>query len=140
VSARAEEPNGLAAAVEEVGDRWSLQVVDVLLAAPRTFGQLEGAVAGIAASTLSARLKALEASGIVVAVPYSERPLRYGYELSASGRELAGALRLLTSWGVERRGGEPLVRHDVCGTPAEVRWWCPTCEQPADDVTDLHHL
>jgi DNA-binding HxlR family transcriptional regulator len=131
-------PTGLASALEEVGDRWSLQVIDALLAGPQAFNQLESAVTGIAASTLSARLKRLEAAGVVVASPYSQRPVRYGYQLTESGRDLAGALRFLAAWGASRCGGEVVVRHDVCGTPAEARWWCPTCERPAD-VTDLHH-
>ena len=38
----------------------------------------------------------------MVAQPYSERPPRFVYELSESGRELAGALRLLADWGAER--------------------------------------
>lgn len=130
----------LASAAEAVGDRWSLLIVDALLAGPRAFGELEATVPGIVASTLSGRLKQLEASGVVIAAPYSRRPLRHSYELSAAGRELASALQLLAAWGAQRRGGEPVVRHDVCGTPAQARWWCPTCEQPADDVTDLHHL
>jgi hypothetical protein len=24
-------------------------------------------------------------------------------------------------------------RHGICGTPMEVRWWCPTCEQAIED-------
>ncbi len=130
----------LVSAVEAVGDRWSLLIVDSLLEGPRTFGQLEEVVPGIVASTLSARLKQLEATGVVIAAPYTRRPLRYAYELSAAGRDLGDALRLLTAWGARRSGGEPLVRHAVCGTPAETRWWCPTCDRPVEDVTDLHHL
>jgi DNA-binding HxlR family transcriptional regulator len=130
----------LAAAVEAVGDRWSLQIVAVLLDGPLAFGDLERAVPGLVASTLSGRLKRLEAAGVVVAVPYSRRPLRYAYELSAAGRGLAGALRMLAGWGAEHAGAEPPLRHAACGTPAEARWWCPTCEQPADEVTELHHL
>jgi DNA-binding HxlR family transcriptional regulator len=131
--------SGLAAAVEAVGDRWTLQIIDALLDGPGAFGDLVRAVPSIAASTLSNRLKHLEGTGLVIAVPYSRRPLRYAYELSGSGRDLAGAVRLLAGWGAARAGGEPPVRHEACGTAAEARWWCPTCEQPAD-VTDLHHL
>lgn len=133
-------PPALAAAVEAVGDRWSLQIVAVLLEGPLPFGDLERAVPGIVASTLSTRLKQLEAAGVIVAVPYSRRPPRFAYELSAAGRGLAGALRMLAGWGAERAGCEPPVRHAACGTPTEARWWCPTCERPADEVTDLHHL
>jgi DNA-binding HxlR family transcriptional regulator len=131
---------GLAAAMEEIGDRWSLLVVEALLEGPQTFGDLESRIGGIAASTLSARLKHLGGIGLLLATPYSRRPVRYRYELTAGGRDLAGALRLLAGWGAARRGGEPAVRHALCGTVAQARWWCPTCETPADDVTDLHHL
>ena len=31
--------------------------------------------------------------------------------------------------------GEPL-RHTVCGSPLEARWWCPDCEQIVDDAAD----
>ena len=66
--------------------------------------------------------------------PYSERPLRLAYELTAEGQELAGALRLLADWGSRvARDAEPL-RHAVCGTPVEARWYCPTCERPVEGV------
>ena len=60
-------------------------------------------------------------------------PQRYVYELTSSGHELAGTLRLLADWGARHaESGEP-PRHDLCGTPVEARWWCPTCERPVDD-------
>ena len=47
----------------------------------------------------------------MISRPYSERPPRFVYELTESGRELAGALRLLADWGARSGGaGEPL-RH-----------------------------
>ena len=55
------------------------------------------------------------------------------YELTASGQELAGALRLLADWGARHRESSEPPRHDACGTPVEARWWCPTCEQPVDE-------
>ena len=66
---------------------------------------------------LSSRLKALTEQALVVAEPYSERPPRFTYELSESGRELAGALRLLADWGARTAGAEPY-RHEACGTGA----------------------
>lgn len=122
----------LQAAVERVGDRWSLLVVDALMDGARRFGDLQEAVEGIAPNILSRRLKQLERDGVVVARRYCDRPPRYAYDLSARGRELAGALRLLSHWGGGVEAVEP-VRHDLCGTPAEIRWWCPTCAFPLDD-------
>lgn len=124
----------LATTLDLVGDRWSLVLVEALLAAPRRFGELGEALPGIAPNILADRLRRLERGGIVVATPYSRRPPRMEYALTADGRELAGALHLLADWGSRRGGaGEPL-RHDACGTPLEARWHCPTCDRPVSDA------
>ena len=128
-------PTGLGAALDRVGDRWSLQVVEALLAAPLRYGELAASVAGIAPNILADRLRRLERAGILASTPYSQRPVRLEYALTTDGRELAGALRLLADWGSRRAGGdgEPL-RHAACGTPLEARWHCPTCGQVLDDA------
>jgi DNA-binding HxlR family transcriptional regulator len=123
----------LGSALERVGDRWSLVVVEALLDGPRRFNELMDAVGGIAPNILTDRLRRLERERLVVAARYSERPPRVEYRLTSDGHELAGALRLLADWGA-RRGPpapgapdhEPL-RHVTCGTPLETRWFCPTC-------------
>ena len=107
----------LAAALDTVGDRWTLLLVDALLDGPRRFGDLAGELDGIAPTVLTGRLRRLEAEAIVVAEPYSERPPRFVYELTAAGRELAGALRLLADWGGRHRDGADPPRHAVCGSP-----------------------
>jgi DNA-binding HxlR family transcriptional regulator len=122
----------LAAALERVGDRWSLLLVEALLPGPRRFGELEDAVSGIAPNILADRLRRLESERIVSATPYSERPPRFAYALTSEGAELAGALRLLADWGSRvSRESEPL-RHAACGTPVEARWYCPTCDRPVE--------
>ena len=84
----------LAAALERVGDRWSLLLIEALLDGQKRFGELSEAVAGIAPNILSDRLRRLERERIVRATPYSERPPRFTYALTAEGLELAGVLRL----------------------------------------------
>jgi DNA-binding HxlR family transcriptional regulator len=126
-------PSALARAVEIIGDRWSLLVVDALLAGSLRFNDLAEAVSGIAPNVLSQRLKHLEHEGIVVARPYSRRPPRFSYELSAAGKELAGVLRLLAHWGSERSDHPEPLRHSACGTPMEARWYCPTCAVAVDE-------
>jgi DNA-binding HxlR family transcriptional regulator len=122
----------LAAALERVGDRWSLLLVEALLPGPRRFNELGEAVTGIAPNILADRLRRLESERIVSATPYSERPPRFAYALTDEGAELAGALRLLADWGSRvSRESEPL-RHAACGTPVEARWYCPTCERPVE--------
>jgi DNA-binding HxlR family transcriptional regulator len=132
---RAAAASPLADALARVGDRWTLLVVAALLDGPRRFNELQDELEGIAPNVLSARLKGLTEQALVVAQPYSERPPRFVYELTESGRELAGALRLLADWGARTGGGEPY-RHDACGTALEARWWCPSCEQVVDDPAE----
>src|SRR5438093_4683286 len=101
MATRADSP--LAAALDSVGDRWTLLLVEALLNGPRRFGDLEDDLPGIAPNVLTQRLRRLEGEGLVLAQPYSERPRRFVYELTSSGRELAGALRLLADWGARHR-------------------------------------
>src|SRR5438477_2292038 len=123
----------LESALERVGDRWSLLIVDALLEGPRRFGELRDALPSIAPNILTDRLRRLERERILVAAPYSTRPLRMEYTLTGAGRDLASALRLLADWGSRRTGGEPL-RHDRCGTAIEARWFCPTCAVAVSDA------
>jgi DNA-binding HxlR family transcriptional regulator len=128
---------GLEAAARRVGDRWSLRLIGALLDADRTFGELSSEVGGIAPTILTARLKALQAQGLVVAVPYERRPLRMRYSLTANGRSLAAALATLSAWGADREGhGSSASVHATCGARLETKTWCPTCERVVDDDTD----
>jgi DNA-binding HxlR family transcriptional regulator len=126
-------PTALAEALERVGDRWTLLIVEALLDGPRRFGDLQEAVSGIAPNILTQRLRHLEREAVIVSRPYSERPPRLAYELSAAGAELAGALRLLADWGARFADGAEPLRHEVCGTALEARWWCPSCDQTVDE-------
>jgi DNA-binding HxlR family transcriptional regulator len=126
-------------ALQRIGDKWSLLLIASLLDGPRRFGDLIDELPGLAPNILTQRLRHLEREALIVARPYSERPPRFSYELTASGAELAGALRLLADWGARQGDAEP-PRHGDCGTPLEVHWWCPACEQAVDQpgAEDVH--
>ena len=123
----------LAAALERVGDRWSLLIIEALLEGPRRFGELSDAVAGIAPNILADRLRRLEGERIVRSTPYSERPPRFTYALTDEGNELAGVLRLLADWGSRGSAHAEPMRHALCGTPVEARLWCPTCARAVEE-------
>ena len=130
-------PTALAGALARVGDRWSLLVVDALQDGARRFADLHAVVPGIATNVLTQRLRQLEADRIVLAVPYSNRPVRYAYQLTEAGRALSGVVRLLAQWNVDHGGGsdgsEPATPvHPACGTALVARWWCPTCDEPSE--------
>jgi DNA-binding HxlR family transcriptional regulator len=120
-------------ALERVGDRWSLLLVEALLDGPRRFNELSEGVSGIAPNILADRLRRLEREGIVLARPYTERPPRMEYALTSAGLDLAGALRLLADWGARRSDQAEPLRHSLCGTPVEARWYCPTCSVVVED-------
>lgn len=139
--------SALSEVLTRIGDRWSLVLVEALLDGPLRFADLQYRVEGISTNILTARLRHLEEQGVVLAVPYSRRPVRYSYDLTDSGRDLAGAMRLLAQWGADhsvasrppgasrRDGPGPAAGtpvHPLCGTPMVAVWWCPTCEQPSE--------
>ena len=116
-------------AAAAVGDRWSLLILAALLDGPLRYGELQDRVAGISSNVLAQRLGALESAGLVVAEPYCRRPPRMQYAATGVASELAAPLAALAAWGGRHAVdvGEPVLRHDLCGTPLEVRWHCPTC-------------
>lgn len=123
-------------ALDRIGDRWSLLIIDALQEGALRFSDLEARVAGIAPNILSNRLGRLEEEGVVSANPYSQRPPRYVYELTAAGRDLAGALRLLAHWGDRHSDEGEAIRHELCGTPLEARWYCANCERLVDEPAE----
>jgi DNA-binding HxlR family transcriptional regulator len=127
------DPSALSEALDRVGDRWTLLLVEALLDGPQRFGDLQSALSGIAPNVLTQRLRHLERETLVIARPYSRRPPRFTYELSESGAELAGALRLLADWGARQTDDVEPLHHERCGTSLEARWWCPACEVVVDD-------
>lgn len=138
------DTSNLSLALERVGDRWTLLVVAALLDGPLRYGELQAALPSIATNVLSNRLKDLERQGLVAAHPYSRRPLRVEYQLTMEGAELAGVMRLLAAWGAASGGGPATgaeearpPAHSVCGTPLEVRYWCPTCQDVAEDEDEV---
>lgn len=125
----------LVRAAEVMGDRWSLLVVARLLHGPRRFGELLDELDGLAPNILSRRLARLEGDGLIVGEPYSTRPVRHAYRLTAPGAELADALRMLAGWAAGHAGTEDdagVPRHSACGSALAARWYCPTCERPVD--------
>ena len=134
---RRTSPTPLEAALDRVGDRWSLLVVEALLDGARRFNELAEALPAIAPNILTDRLRRLERERIVVATPYQLRPPRMSYALTSDGHELASALRLLADWGARRSERPEPIHHQLCGTSIETRWWCPTCSVTIEDPLAL---
>jgi DNA-binding HxlR family transcriptional regulator len=90
----------VARALDVVGERWSLLILrDLNRRGPQRFQQLEQGLPGVAPNTLSARLKLLEAHGVVATRLYEHHPPRYEYFLTDKGKALAPVLKALYAWG-----------------------------------------
>ncbi|MFC4004561.1 winged helix-turn-helix transcriptional regulator [Prauserella oleivorans] len=97
---------GLARAVDLVGERWALLIVRDLLVSPKRFTDLKRGLPRIPTNVLSARLKELEAGGVV---ERRVRPRPDGsvvYELTDYGRDLEDIVLAFGRWGA-RSLGEP---------------------------------
>jgi DNA-binding HxlR family transcriptional regulator len=96
---RYRERSGLAAALDVVGERWTLLIVRELLGAPRRYGELLEALAGIGTNLLVNRLRDLEAAGVVARVLAPSPQSAVVYELTERGRALKPTVDALQAWG-----------------------------------------
>ncbi len=90
----------VARTLDLVGERWTMLILrDLLLHGARRYQDLQESLEGVAPNTLSARLKDMEASGLVERKLYNERPPRLEYHLTEKGRSLGPVMRALRDWG-----------------------------------------
>ena len=90
----------MARALDVIGEKWSLLILrDLFRKGPLRFQELEQGLPGVAPNTLSARLKTLEAQGVVATRLYEQHPPRYQYFLTDKGKALGPVLKALRAWG-----------------------------------------
>lgn len=95
----------IANSLDIVGDKWSLLVVRDLLHGKRSYGELANSPERIPTNILADRLKRLEGAGIIVSIPYQQRPMRYAYTLTPKGSALGGVLLAFVRWGKQHIPG-----------------------------------
>ena len=92
---------GITQALELVGERWALLIVRDLLVGPRRYGELAAGLPRIPSNILAARLKELQAAGVIRRAPRSRIII---YELTPYGRELEPVVLALGAWGFKTLG------------------------------------
>ncbi|KRA25389.1 HxlR family transcriptional regulator [Microbacterium sp. Root61] len=93
---------GVTTAVELVGERWAMLIVRDLLVGPRRYTDLKQGLPKIPTNILSARLKELQAGGVVRRAPLYRTGLVY--ELTEYGRRLEPIVLALGRWGFAQMG------------------------------------
>jgi DNA-binding HxlR family transcriptional regulator len=91
-------PCPIAAALDVVGERWSLLVVREIALGATHFSEIVKGT-GAPRDRIAARLKALESASVIVRTPYQSAPQRYEYRLTESGEALIPVLDALLAWG-----------------------------------------
>lgn len=115
-------------AMELLGDRWTYPVLRELMLAPKRFAELEDGLHGITPAVLTARLRQLEAAGLVerTALPAPARVS--GYALTSWATELRPVFESLARWALR----SPVRELDGCGlTPDAIVQSMLTMAPPA---------
>jgi DNA-binding HxlR family transcriptional regulator len=123
-------PCSIAAALEILGERWSLLAVREISYGVHRFARI-AAYTGASRDMLADRLRKLEAAGLVERRRYSEHPPRFEYHLTEAGRDLFPVMVALREWGDKWAVDQPAVQilHD-CGHPLKADPACRHCGRP----------
>jgi DNA-binding HxlR family transcriptional regulator len=122
----------IAAALEIVGDRWTILILRDAFRGIRRFDELRRDL-DIPRAVLSERLRRLVEHGVLVKRSYQERPVRYEYRLTPMGLQLSPILVSLMQWGDRWLSGEDgpptLLVHEPCGTEIDLGFHCWHCDE-----------
>ena len=123
----------VARALSVVGERWTLLILRDAFLGTRRFAQFQQHL-GITRHRLSERLSKLVEHGVLVKVPYQDRPVRYDYRLTRKGLALYPVLMSLGQWGdewMDKGEGAPLEYvHQPCGKRTQAVLTCSECGEP----------
>ncbi len=126
----------IAKALAVVGDRWTVLVMREMFLGNTRFTDLANAT-GASRATLSKRLRALVANGVLYQNPYQDKPVRIEYRLTDKGFALYDFA--LSVWQWEYRWGErdgqrlpQRLRHRGCGHRFVPEPACAHCSEAID--------
>ena len=82
-----------------ISNKWKVLILRDLLPGTKRFGELKRSVGEVSQKVLTARLREMEASGLLVRTVYPEVPPRVEYALTELGCSLKPVLDAMWSWG-----------------------------------------
>ncbi|MDD7835630.1 winged helix-turn-helix transcriptional regulator [Paenarthrobacter sp. AB444] len=89
----------LAAALDKVGARWALLIVERLLEGPQRYGDLQRDL-GVPTNILATRLRELETAGVLFRLPLKHNTRAYA--LTDRGLALREPIEALARWADEK--------------------------------------
>jgi DNA-binding HxlR family transcriptional regulator len=123
----------VARALAILGERWTLLILRDAFLGTRRFDQFQRSL-GVTRHRLSERLGKLVDQGVMVKVPYQQRPLRHEYRLTRMGLGLYPVLMTIARWGdewLDQGQGPPLeYLHQKCANKTRAVLTCSECGEP----------
>lgn len=105
--------------IEVLGDQWSIIILrDMMFGHRRTYGELFGqSLEGIASNILAARLRHLEAEGLITCAPDPSHKQKKIYSLTEKAIQLVPLIVELGTWGAAHTPASPTpkVRAELLG-------------------------
>src|SRR3954451_7919625 len=85
-------------AIEVIGGRWKVLILQELFAGTRRFSELHRALAGVSHRTLTQQLRELESHGILRRKVHRQIPPKVEYSLTPLGETLKPVLAAMHDW------------------------------------------
>lgn len=82
-----------------ISDKWKVLILRDLLDGTKRFGELRKSIGSVSQKVLTAQLRQMEESGLLIRTVYPEVPPRVEYTLTELGYRLKPVLDAMRSWG-----------------------------------------
>ena len=82
-----------------IGDKWKVLIIRDLLPGTKRFGELKRSIGTVSQKVLTAQLRQMEDSGLLIRTVYPEVPPRVEYTLTELGYSLQPILDAMGKWG-----------------------------------------
>ena len=84
-----------------ISNKWKVLILRDLMPGTKRFGELKKSVGNVSQKVLTAQLREMEQSGLLIRTVYPEVPPRVEYTLIELGRSLKPILNAMWNWGEE---------------------------------------
>jgi DNA-binding HxlR family transcriptional regulator len=97
--------------LDQVLDKWSLQVLNELCERPCRFSELRRLVPAVTQKSLTATLRRLERNGVIERVVLSTRPVAIEYRITPLGKTLRPPVEEILAWARQHLPAIEEARH-----------------------------
>ncbi len=123
------------AAINLLGDRWSVSVLGAGLLGINRFGEIQSEL-GISPGLLQDRLESFVADDVITRRPIADGQRRMDYRLRPKGLDMLPVFATVNAWANKWMAGtdasDLAISHTVCTEILDPIWVCPACSQPLE--------